>query len=169
MTTAAHDFQRLAAPSEAPEGHTLEHEVLEDEETEFHPVPDDISALSEVAGDEELVLEEETFDSDNGYSERWIPKIEDVDEDEVVAAEMRGENIYGAEAEDEEEDNGEVEETNGRAELRASSPTAGYQPRRAERPGTSAVIAIAGDAEDHAAAFAHVPTTTGINRSSPTC
>ena len=60
---------------------------------EFHPVPDDISALSEVAGDEELVLEEETLDSDNGYSERWIPKIEDVDEDEVVAAEMRGENI----------------------------------------------------------------------------
>ncbi len=135
ITTAAHDFQRLAAPSEAPEGHTLEHEVLEDEEMEFHPVPDDISALSEVAGDEELVLEEETLDSDNGYSERWIPKIEDVDEDEVVAAEMRGENIYSAEAEDEEEDNGEPEESNGRAELRASSPTAGYQQRQVERPG----------------------------------
>ena len=85
--------QHLEAPSIAPEGRTLEHEVLEDEEMEFHPVPDDISALSEVAGDEELVLEEETLDSDNGYSERWIPKIADVDEDEVVAAEERGENI----------------------------------------------------------------------------
>jgi Rne/Rng family ribonuclease len=127
--------QRLAAPSEAPEGRTLEHEVLEDEETEFHPVPDDLGALSEVAGDEELVLEEETLDSGNGYSERWIPKIEDVDEDEVVAAEMRGENIYSAEADGEEEDNGESEETNGRAELRAASPTAGYQSRQAGRPG----------------------------------
>jgi Rne/Rng family ribonuclease len=136
ISLVAHDFQRLAAPSEAPEGHTLEHEVLEDEETEFHPVPDDISALSEVAGDEELVLEEETLDSDNGYSERWVPKIEDVDEDEVVAAEMRGENIYGVEADDvEEKDNGEAEETNGRAELRASSATAGYQQRQVERPG----------------------------------
>ncbi len=135
--TAAHDFQRLAAPSEAPEGRTLEHEVLEDEEMEFHPVPDDLSALNEAAGDEELVLEEETLDSDNGYSERWIPKIEDVDEDEVVAAEMRGENIFGAEVEEEEEeeDSGQVEETNGRAELRAASPTAGYQQRHAERPG----------------------------------
>jgi Rne/Rng family ribonuclease len=136
VDTAAHDLQRLTAPSEAPEGRTLEHEVLEDEETEFHPVPDDISALSEVAGDEELVLEEETLDSDNGYSERWIPKIEDVDEDEVVAAEMRGEHIYGVEADEvEEKDNGEPEETNGRAELRASSATAGYQQRQVERPG----------------------------------
>src|SRR5271166_4484986 len=135
LATAAHDFQRLSAPSEAPEGRTLEHEVLEDEEMEFHPVPDDVSALSEVAGDEELVLEEETLDSDNGYSERWIPKIEDVDEDEVVAAEMRGENIFGAEAEEEEDGNGEGEEANGRAELRAAPPTAGYQQRQAERPG----------------------------------
>ncbi len=139
VAAASHDLQSLVAPSEAPEGHTLEHEILEDEETEFHPVPDDLSALSEVAGDEELILEEETLDSDNGNSERWIPKIEDVDEDEVVAAEMRGENIYDAEAEaeetEEEEDNGEVEDTNGRAELRASSPTAGYQQRRAERTG----------------------------------
>ena len=139
VAAVTHDLQSLVAPSEAPEGHTLEHEILEDEETEFHPVPDDLSALSEVAGDEELILEEETLDSDNGNSERWIPKIEDVDEDEVVAAEMRGENIYGAEAEaeetEEEEDNGEVEDTNGRAELRVSSPTAGYQTRRAERTG----------------------------------
>jgi ribonuclease G len=132
--TADHDFQRLAAPEEAPEGRTLEHEVLEDEEMEFHPVPDDISALSEVAGDEELILEEETLDAGNGSSERWIPKIEDVDEDEVVAAEMRGEKIYEAVEEDEEE-NGELEEANGRAELRASSPTAGYQQRHAERQG----------------------------------
>jgi Rne/Rng family ribonuclease len=138
IVDAAHEsasFQHLAAPSEAPEGRTLEHEVLEDEEMEFHPVPDDLGALSEVAGDEELVLEEETLDSGNGYSERWIPKIEDVDEDEVVAAEMRGENIYSAEAdEEEEEENGELDGTNGRAELRAASPTAGYQQRH-ERPG----------------------------------
>ncbi len=131
------DAERLAAPSVAPEGRTLEHEVLEDEEAEFQPVPDDLSAMSEVAGDEELVLEEETLDSDNGYSERWIPKIEDVDEDEVVAAEMRGENILASEEEEDEDDeeNGEVEETNGRAEVRAASPTVGYQQRPAERPG----------------------------------
>ncbi len=136
VATIERDFQRLSVLSEVPEGHTLEHEVLEDEEMEFHPVPDDISALSEVAGDEELVLEEETLDSDNGYSERWIPKIEDVDEDEVVAAEMRGENIYSAEGDTGgEEDGGEPEETNGRAELRASSPTAGYQQRQVQRPG----------------------------------
>src|SRR5271166_5111327 len=56
MADAAHEpgaLQRLAAPLEAPEGRTLEHEVLEDEEMEFHPVPDDVAALSEVAGDEE--------------------------------------------------------------------------------------------------------------------
>ncbi len=136
--TAHEDFnvERMAAPSVAPAGHTLEHEVLEDEEAEFQPVPDDLSAMSEVAGDEELVLEEETLDSDNGYSGRWIPKIEDVDEDEVVAAEMRGENILAADEEgEEEEENGEVEETNGRAEVRAVSPTVGYQQRTAERPG----------------------------------
>jgi ribonuclease G len=132
-----HEFgspHRLTAPSEAPEGRTLEHEVLEDEEAEFHPVPDDLSAMSEVAGDEELVLEEETLDSGNGYSERWIPKIEDVDEDEVVAAEMRGEQIYGADAE-EDEGNHEGEEANGRAELRAAPPTAAFQQRAAQRPG----------------------------------
>ena len=70
-------FPSREAPSVAPEGRTLEHEVLEDEEMEFHPVPDDLSALSEVEGDEELVLEEETLDADNGDSDRWIPKIED--------------------------------------------------------------------------------------------
>ncbi len=125
------------APSVAPEGRTLEHEVLEDEEMEFHPVPDDINALSEVEGDEELVLEEETLDADNGDSDRWIPKIEDVDEDEVVAAEERGEQIYGPDTDEEEEEDegGEEQETNGRAEVRAASPTAGYQQRQAERPG----------------------------------
>jgi len=134
-TETEHD-SRLAAPEQAPEGRTLEHEVLEDEEMEFHPVPDDISALSEVEGDEELILEEETLDAGNGSSERWIPKIEDVDEDEVVAAEMRGEKLYvAAEGEEDEEENGELEETNGRAELRASSSNAGYQQRQAERPG----------------------------------
>jgi Rne/Rng family ribonuclease len=133
--TATHDLQHLTPPEEAPAGHTLEHEVLEDEEMEFAPVPDDLGALSEVAGDEELILEEETLDAGNGPSERWIPKIEDVDEDEVVAAEMRGENIYDADSEEEEEDAGEPEETNGRAELRAAPPTAGYQQRQQERPG----------------------------------
>jgi len=127
--------QRLAAPSAAPEGRTLEHEVLEDEEIEFQPVPDDLGALSEVAGDEGLILEEETLDSGGGYSERWIPKIEDVDEDEVVAAEMRGENIYGSEEGQEEDETGGDEESNGRAELRAASPVAGYQQRQADRPG----------------------------------
>src|SRR5271157_1378142 len=135
VATAADDLQRHAAPSQAPEGRTLEHEVLEDEEIEFHPVPDDISALSEVAGDEELVLEEETIDSDNGYSERWIPKIADVDEDEVVAAEMRGEHIYEGVTEVENGEEAAKEEPNGRAELRASTPTAGYQQRQSERPG----------------------------------
>ncbi len=127
--------EQHAAPSVAPEGRTLEHEVLEDEEAEFQPMPDDLNAMSEVAGDEEMVLEEETLDSDNGYSERWVPKIEDVDEDEVVAAEMRGEKIYAAEEEEEDEGDSEEEETNGRAEVRASAPTAGYQHRPAERPG----------------------------------
>ena len=129
-------FPSREAPSVAPEGRTLEHEVLEDEEMEFHPVPDDLSALSEVEGDEELVLEEETLDADNGESDRWIPKIADVDEDEVVAAEERGEQIYGPDAgEEEEEETGEEQETNGRAEVRAASPTAGYQQRQAGRPG----------------------------------
>jgi Rne/Rng family ribonuclease len=131
-------FQSHAAPSVAPEGRTLEHEVLEDEEMEFHPVPEDLSAMSEVEGDEELVLEEETLDAENGDSDRWIPKIADVDEDEVVAAEERGEQIYGAETEGEEEaeeEAGEEQEANGRAEVRAASPTAGYQQRQAERPG----------------------------------
>jgi ribonuclease G len=103
---------------------------------EFQPVPDDVTAMREVAGDEELVLEEETLDADNGYSERWVPKIADVDEDEVVAAEMRGEKIYPAEEEEEAvEENGEKEEVNDHAELRASAPTAGYQQRNAQRPG----------------------------------
>ncbi len=134
VATATRDFRHLIPPEEAPAGHTLEHEVLDDEEMEFAPVPDDLGALSEVAGDEELILEEETLDAGDGSSERWIPKIEDVDEDEVVAAEMRGEQIYGAEPEDEEDDAGEPEETNGHAELRASSHTAGYQQRQQERP-----------------------------------
>jgi ribonuclease G len=128
--------EQQAAPSIAPAGRTLEHEVLEDEEMDYHPVPDDLNAMREVAGDEELVLEEETLDSGNTF-DRWVPKIEDVDEDEVVAAEERGENIFAAGEEDEEEDeeNGEGEETNGRAELRAAVPTAGYQQRNVERPG----------------------------------
>ncbi len=123
------------APSIAPAGRTLEHEVLDEEEAELPSVPDDESAAREVAGDEGMVLEEETLDA-NGYSERWIPKIEDVDEDEVVAAEMRGEKIYEAEEEDEEEPvEEEVEEANDRAEVRAAAPTAGYQQRTAQRPG----------------------------------
>src|ERR1035438_2554906 len=101
---------------------------------EFHPVPDDLSALSEVEGDEELVLEEETLDAENGYSDRWIPKIADVDEDEVVAAEERGEtSLVAGEEELDEEENGE--ESNGHAEVRAAAPTAAYQQRQTRRGG----------------------------------
>jgi ribonuclease G len=129
-------FPQHSAPLEAPEGRTLEHETLEDDEMEFQPMPENIEALSEVASDSELELEEETLDSDNGYSDRWIPKVADVDEDEVVAAEERGETRYAAngEADEEEEDESGEEETNGRAELRAASATAGYHQRQAERP-----------------------------------
>ena len=128
--------EQLAAPSVAPEGRTLEHEVLEEEEAEFQPVPDDLNAMREVAGDEELVLEEETLDA-NGYSERWVPKIEDVDEDEIVAAEERGEKLYEAEEEEDEDEEveGEEEQVADRAEIRASTPTAGYQQRNVQRPG----------------------------------
>ena len=128
------EHEQHAAPSVAPEGRTLEHEVLEDEEAEFQAVPDDLNAMREVAGDEELVLEEETLDA-NGFSDRWVPKIEDVDEDEIVAAEERGEKIYEAEEEEDEEAEGEVEEVADRAEIRAATPTAGYQQRNAQRPG----------------------------------
>ena len=130
--------QQHTAPSEAPEGRTLEHETLEDDEMEFHPMPENIEALSEVAGDLELELEEETLDSSDGYSDRWIPKVADVDEDEVVAAEERGETRFAAgEEEDDEEDasEGGDEVTNGRAELRAAAPTVGYQQRQSERQG----------------------------------
>jgi ribonuclease G len=131
-------FQQHSAPSEAPEGRTLEHETLEDDEMEFHPMPENIEAMSEVAGDLELEMEEETLDSSDGYSDRWIPKVADVDEDEVVAAEERGETRYAAGEEEGEEDEEEAtgeEETNGRAELRAAPPTAGYQQRQTERQG----------------------------------
>src|SRR5208337_3236407 len=127
-------FLQHSAPSEAPEGRTLEHETLEDDEMEFHPVPENIEALREVAGDVELELEEETLDSNDDFSERWIPKVADVDEDEVVAAEERGETRLLASQEDE-EDEPEDEETNGRAELRAAAPTAAYQQRQVERGG----------------------------------
>jgi hypothetical protein len=108
----ATNFTQHTAPSVAPEGRTLEHEVLEDDEMEFHPVPENLEALSEVAGDEELVLEEETMDRDSDdYNGRWVPKIADVDEDEVIAAEERGENIFEGgndeEEEEEEEDDDE--------------------------------------------------------------
>ena len=127
-------FQRHAAPNQAPEGRTLEHETLEDDEMEFHPMPENIEALREVAGDAELELEEETLDNGNSYADRWIPKVADVDEDEVVAAEERGETRFVAGNEEEDEDYGE-EETNGHAELRAPAPTAAYQQRQAERGG----------------------------------
>jgi ribonuclease G len=126
-------FPHQEAPSEAPEGRTLEHETLEDDEMEFHPMPENLEAMREVAGDVELELEEETLDSDNDYSDRWIPKVADVDEDEVVAAEERGETRLLAREEDyEEEENGE-DERNGRAELRATPPTASYQQRQPRR------------------------------------
>ena len=125
-------FQHHTAPVEAPAGRTLEHETLEDDEMEFHPMPENLEALSEVAGDLDLELEEQTLDDDDGYSDRWIPKVADVDEDEVVAAEERGETrLVGAN----EDDEGGEEETNGRAELRTASPTAGYQQRQPRRGG----------------------------------
>ena len=125
------------APSEAPVGRTLEHETLEDDEMEFHPMPENLEATSEVAGDLELEMEEETLDDDNGYSDRWIPKVADVDEDEVIAAEERGETRFAAgeeESESEEDETGE-EESNGQAEVRAATPTAGYQQRQPRRGG----------------------------------
>jgi ribonuclease G len=122
--------EQHAAPSEAPEGRTLEHEVLDEEEAEMQAMPEDVSAMREVAGDEELVLEEETLDADNDYSERWVPKIEDVDEDEIVAAEERGEHVFEGDDDEAEEAEDEAIE---RAEVRAAAPTAGYQ-QRAERP-----------------------------------
>jgi ribonuclease G len=125
-------FRHHAAPLEAPEGRTLEHETLDDDEMEFHPMPENLEALSEVAGDSDLELEEQTVDDDSGYMERWIPKVADVDEDEVVAAEERGETtIYGGNG-DYDEEEGE-EETNGRAELRTAAPTAAYQQRTSRR------------------------------------
>ena len=129
---AAEHTEHHAAPEIAPEGRTLEHEVLEDEEAEFAPMPDDLNAIREVAGDDEMVLEEETLDA-NGY--RWVPKIEDVDEDEIVAAEERGEHVFATEEEDEEDEESNEEEANDRAELRAAAPTAAYQQRNASRPG----------------------------------
>src|SRR5271166_756891 len=130
-------FHHHTAPLEAPAGRTLEHETLEDDEMEFHPMPENLEALSEVAGDLDLELVEQTLDSSNGYSDRWIPKVADVDEDEVVAAEERGETRYAAGEEEEEGEGGESGEevTNGRAELRAAPPTAGYQQRPSERQG----------------------------------
>jgi ribonuclease G len=127
-------FQRHAAPEHAPEGRTLEHETLEDDEMEFHPMPENIEALREVAGDAELELEEETLNNGDSYSDRWIPKVADVDEDEVVAAEERGETrLLGGRVENGEDEYDE--ETNGRAELRAPAPTAAYQQRQVERTG----------------------------------
>ena len=124
-----------AAPDSAPQGRTLEHETLEDEEMEFHPVPEDLEALNEAAADSDLDLIQETLDADNGYSERWLPKIADVDEEEVLAAEMRGET-YQVAGDDENGDDEEDEDANGRAELRAASPTMAYQQRQQnERPG----------------------------------
>jgi ribonuclease G len=122
-------FRQHTAPFEAPEGRTLEHETLDDDEMEFHPMPENLEALREVAGDSELELEEETLDSDNGFGERWIPQVADIDEDEVVAAEERGETRFLA-ADQEGDDNEDGEEANGRAELRAAAPTAAYQQRQ---------------------------------------
>jgi ribonuclease G len=129
-------FPSRPAPSRAPEGRTLEHETLDDEELDYTPVPENLEALSEVAADSDLDLVEETLDADDGYGERWVPKIADVDEEEVLAAELRGETyrINGENENGEEEEEFE-EETNGRAELRAASPTAAYQQRQTDRPG----------------------------------
>ena len=129
-------FPSHAAPSSAPEGRTLEHEMLDDEEMDYPPVPENLEALSEVAADSDLDLVEETLDAGDGYGERWVPKIADVDEEEILAAEMRGETyrINGDDENGEDEEEYE-EETNGRAELRAASPTVAYQQRQADRSG----------------------------------
>ena len=93
-----------AAPSTAPKGRTLEHETLEDDEMEFHPVPENLEALSEVAGDRELDAgRRDPRRRRTATSERWVPKIADVDEEEVIAAEERGEKIYQAPRSDEED------------------------------------------------------------------
>ena len=134
-TESDQELHQEAAPLEAPVGRTLEHETLEDDEMEFHPMPENLEAMSEVAGDLELELEEETLDDDNGYSDRWIPKVADVDEDDVVAAEERGETRFPAGEEESEEDESGEEEGNGRAEVRAATPTAGYQQRQTRRSG----------------------------------
>ena len=126
-------FPLHEAPSMAPEGRTLEHETLEDDELDFHPVPEDLEALSEAAADSDLDLIEETLDAEDGFGDRWIPKVADVDEEEVIAAEMLGETMYD-DGEDEADDFAE-EETNDHAELRATTPTAAYQQRQSERPG----------------------------------
>jgi Rne/Rng family ribonuclease len=126
-------FPEHEALLSAPAGRTLEHETLEDDEMDFHPMPEDIEALSEAAADTDLDLVEETLDAENDFSERWVPKIADVDEDEVVAAEERGETYNVATDDEGEED--EEEEADGRAELRAPAATAAYQQRQAERPG----------------------------------
>jgi ribonuclease G len=128
-------FPTHPAPESAPEGRTLEHEMLEDEEMEFHPVPENLEALSEAAADSDLDLVEETLDADDGNGERWVPKIADVDEEEVLAAEMRGETYQASSGDENGDEYEEEEETNGRAELRAASPTMGYQQRQTERKG----------------------------------
>ena len=164
-------FPSHAAPSVAPEGRTLEHEVLEDEEMEFHPVPDDLSALSEVEGDEELVLEEETLDAEAATRTVGFPKIADVDEDEVVAAEERGEQIYGPEADEEEEE--ELARKKRRtAALRCAPhllPRAISSGRPSVRAMIAAVLAIAIAAVARAATSALVPIPIATSRSSPTC
>ena len=53
-TESEQALHHTTTPSEAPVGRTLEHETLEDEEMEFHPMPENLEAMSEVAGDLEL-------------------------------------------------------------------------------------------------------------------
>ena len=125
-------------------------------------MPENLEAMSEVAGDFDLELEEETLDDDNGYSDRWIPKVADVDEDEVVAAEERGETRFAAGEEELEE-----EEERRRRRQRARRTARGRRrqlPISSARRGavakvtaTAAAGAISADAATMFARNAHRP------------
>ena len=69
------------------------------------------------------------------YSDRWIPKIADVDEDEVVAAEERGEQIYGPDDDEEEEEETARKRPTVAPKCGLRRPLPGYQQRQTERPG----------------------------------
>ncbi len=138
VTESGEEFHQQAAPSEAPVGRTLEHETLEDDEMEFHPMPENLEAISEVAGDSELELEEETLDSDNGYSRSLDSQDRRCGRRRSRRRRGAGRNTFAAgeeEIEEIEEEEESGEESNERAEVRAAAPTAAYQQRQPRRGG----------------------------------